>query len=380
MAARVKSGIDRIETAADILRGRRIGLMTNPSGMDRYFRSSVDVIRGQFTLSALFACEHGIRGDIQAGAPVESAVDEETGIPVYSVYGGTRHLTDEMLSAMDVLVFDIQDAGVRFYTYLSSLSNAMADCRAAGKPVVVLDRVNPLGGSRVSGTLLDPACRSFVGMYPMPTQYGLTIGEYARYVKETDGLESLNLSVVPLQGWERGMRLPDTGLTWVPPSPNLPSFHTLLAYPGTCIFEGANVSEGRGTALPFELIGAPWINSQELEKRMAAAGIPGARFRRASFTPMYSKYAGQLCHGIQLHVTDADAFASFSAGLILMEEIRLLHPERFEYLCHANAYMIDKLLGVTEFRAGAMDARGIIAAHKPKVEAFREETKKFRLY
>ena len=282
MKHKVLCGLDRVGAADGLLKGRRVGLMTNQTGIDSRFRSAIDRIAARYRLTALFAVEHGIRGDAQAGESYETRPDPVTGAPVYAVYGKTRRLTADMLDAFDVLIFDMQDVGARFYTYLYALSFAMEECARAGKPVVVLDRVNPLGGERVEGTVLSTRFASYVGMYPLPTRYGLTIGEYALWVKNRLRLD-LDLTVVPLRGWKRAYYLDDLEIPWVAPSPNCATFHAALVYPGCCVFEGVNVSEGRGTTLPFEYIGAPWIDARALEKRMAARALPGLHFRAHLF-------------------------------------------------------------------------------------------------
>jgi uncharacterized protein YbbC (DUF1343 family) len=362
MKAHVLSGLDRIHTVDDLLKGRRIGLMTTPTGIDHQLRSGIDLIHEDYRLSALFGVEHGIRGDIQAGGKVDTYVDDATGVTVFSAFGENDHFNDRMLDAFDVLVFDIQDVGVRFYTYLYSLSYAMEACARAGKPMVVLDRINPIGGVRRAGTILDLSCRSFVGDYELPTQYGLTIGEYARYVRDYLHL-NVDLTVVPLSGWERGLYLDDTDLPWVAPSPNCPSLSAALCYVGTCIFEGSNLSEGRGTTLPFEVIGAPWIDGAALEKRMGALGLPGVHFRRTSFCPTFSKHAGQLCHGVQMHVVDRERYDSFTDGLMLMETIRDMYPDRFAFVYWEGRRPARHRppAGNGEYREGKRTAREMIA-------------------
>jgi uncharacterized protein YbbC (DUF1343 family) len=377
----VQSGIDRIAIADDWLRGKRLGLMTNPTGIDRSLTSTIDILNARYRLTALFACEHGVRGDIQAGAAVETMLDPDTGVTVYSTYGQSHRLSDEMLDAFDVFVFDMQDVGARFYTYLYSLAYAMEACDAAGKPVVVLDRINPLGGTIRAGTVIDPAFRSFVGDYGLPAQTGLTIGEFARYVHALLGLK-MPLLVVPLSGWSRAMTLPETGLPWVAPSPNCATYAAARVFPGACPFEGTNLSEGRGTTQPFELIGAPWVRARELEQRMAAIAPPGVHFRRASFRPAFSKHAGALCHGVQWHVTDPGAMDACLCGLLLMDAIRELHPEDFAFLpgIEGGGYPIDRLLGTDAYRAGGLTGEALLAAHQSALKAFSEKVKPHLLY
>jgi len=353
--------------------------MTNPSGVGRDLRAAVDLVRARYALAALFGCEHGIRGEVQAGEKVAAGIDQETGVPVYSLYGQTRRMTSEMLDAFDVLVFDMQDVGARFYTYLYSLAYAMEACAGAGKPMVVLDRVNPLGGVTVQGTVLDEAFHSFVGEYALPTRYGLTIGEFALWAKARLGLD-LDLTVVPLEGWKRELLLDDTDVRWVAPSPNCPTLASALCFVGTCVFEGVNLSEGRGTTTPFELVGAPWVDSRRLEAEMRAMALPGIGVRRACFTPTFSKHANTPCHGVQLHITDRNAADPFAAGLYLLDAVRRLHPDCFEWLQIDGRYHADLILGTDAYRTGRFDARGLIAHHEPLLAASREEKRTFHLY
>ena len=379
--AQVLSGIDRIAQYGHLLKGRRIGLMTNPTGVDRQLKSTIDILHRGYGLSALFACEHGVRGDRQAGEQFDSYTDPDTSITVYSVYGKNQRMTPEMVDAFDILVFDIQDVGVRFYTYLYSLAYAMEACAQAGKPVLVLDRINPLGGVRHGGTILDLKFRSFVGDYQLPTRLGMTIGEFARYVKAYLKLD-LDLTVAPLQGWQRRMYLDDTDLPWVAPSPNCPTLMAALVYVGTCIFEGTNLSEGRGTTQPFELIGAPFINAKELERHMAKEPLPGLHFRAASFQPVFSKHQGALCHGVQVHITDREQADSILGALKLLDAVRQLYPEDIEFISWdgGQTHSLDKLLGTDLYRAGKMDGQRLLDYFAPQVRAFREALAPHLLY
>ncbi len=381
MKAHVLSGLDNISSFDSLLQGKRVGLMTNPTGIDHQLRSSIDILNERYRLSALFGCEHGVRGDAQAGDRVDTYTDAQTGVTVYSVYGKSDRLSGEMLDSFDVLVFDIQDVGARFYTYLYSLSYAMEECAKAGKTVLVLDRINPISGVRRGGTILDLRFRSFVGDYELPTQTGLTIGEYARYIRHYLKLD-LDLHVAPLTGWSRGMYLDDTDLPWVAPSPNCQSLATALVYIGTCVFEGVNVSEGRGTTQPFELIGAPWMDAAALEKRMALLNMPGLHFRRAYFKPTFSKYQNELCHGVQVHITDREKADVFLGGLKLLETIRDMYPEKLEYLSwgESRIHSLDKLLGTDAFRAGRLTADEVSQTYATGVAAFSEAVKPFLLY
>ncbi|MBR1685201.1 MAG: DUF1343 domain-containing protein [Clostridia bacterium] len=377
----VVSGIDRLGEYADLLKGKRIGLMTNPTGVNRALRSTIDIVRESYQLTALYAVEHGIRGDAQAGDAIASSVDEETGITVYSAYGETSHFTDEMLEAFDTLVFDIQDVGARFYTYIYSLAYAMEACSRAGKEMIVLDRINPIGGVKTAGVRIDPKLTSFVGDYGLVTQYALTIGEYARYVHDYLKL-TCPLTVVPLSGWERSMYLDDTDLPWVMTSPNCQNLDAALCYIGTCIFEGTNISEGRGTTIPFQTVGAPFIEGAKLEKHMNALGLPGVHFRRMSFSPTFSKHQGEICHGVQMHITDREKADVFASGLMLLDALRSMYPDRVEFLRldGDSRYILDKLLGTDAYREGSLSAEDLVKKACRESKAFQEETRRYYLY
>ncbi len=370
----VLSGIDRVETVNALLSSGRLGLLTNSSGLTRSLVPTVDVLNRKYRLTALFAAEHGIRGNIQAGEAVSAIKDPATGLTVYPLYGKTRVLTEEMLESFDIFCFDMQDVGARFYTFLYALSLNMEACCRAGKPVVVFDRINPLGGEKIQGTVLDPRFSSYVGLYPLPTRYGLTVGEYARWVKYHLGLENLELHVVLLEGWRRGMCPEEADLPWPAPSPNCPTFHSARAYVGTCIFEGTNLSEGRGTCMPFEYIGAPWIDADRLATAAESRAVPGIRFRPHWFTPCASWYAGEACAGV--HAADPVAGA-----LALLDSVRELYPEKLEWVANTpGRYMIDLLLGTDDYRLGRMDGPTLLAAHKEARRRFAKERQPFLLY
>lgn len=361
-SAEVRPGIDvLLSEQITLLRGKRIGLVTNPTGVDRALASSVDLLarHPELRLVALFGPEHGVRGDVQAGEHVASMRDAATGLPVHSLYGEHREPTPDMLQGIDVLVFDIQDVGTRFYTYPYTLANVMRAAKRAGIPVVVLDRPNPVGGVHVEGPVLEPEFASFVGMFPIPVRHGMTIGELARLFNVEFGIDA-DLRVVPVRGWRRDDAEPGHALPWVPPSPNMPTPDTALAYPGTALFEGTNVSEGRGTTRPFETVGAPFVDADALAARMNALGLPGVRFRPAWFVPTFSKHAGLLCGGVQLHVTDRDAFRPFRTGLALLMAIRASHPDDFEFLAGEPPFF-DKLVGNGWVRQAILDGESLDA-------------------
>lgn len=314
-----------------LLKGKRVGLITNPTGVDQNLNSVVDLLNNDpdIQLEALYGPEHGVRGDAQAGQYVDYYIDEVTGLPVYSLYGKTRKPTPEMLENIDVLVFDIQDVGTRFYTYIYTMALAMEAAQEKGIPFIVLDRPNPLGGKKVEGPVLDPEFASFVGQYAIPLRHGMTVGELAKlFNKEFD--IGANLTVVKMKGWKRNAYFNETGLQFVMPSPNMPTLETALAYPGAALIEGTNVSEGRGTTKPFELIGAPFISSPELVTRLNQLDLPGVTFRAASFTPTFSKHSGKLSHGVQIHITDRNKYEPVETGLHIVKTIKDLYPEQVQ--------------------------------------------------
>ena len=293
--------------------------------MDRFYQDK------DINLTALYGPEHGVRGDAQAGSYVDFYIDETTGLPVYSLYGKTRKPTPEMLEDVDVLVFDIQDVGTRFYTYIYTMALAMEAAKEKGIPFVVLDRPNPLGGLKVEGPVLEaPEYASFIGQYEIPLRHGMTVGELAKLFNKEFGIGA-DLKVVKMKNWKRQMNYEDTGLEWVLPSPNMPTLDTAYVYPGTGLIEGTNLSEGRGTTKPFELLGAPFINSTELARELNKLKLKGVEFRAASFTPTFSKHSGVLTHGVQVHITDYDDFVPLETGLHIVKTVHDLYPEEFEF-------------------------------------------------
>ncbi|WP_010498485.1 exo-beta-N-acetylmuramidase NamZ domain-containing protein [Paenibacillus elgii] len=333
MERMVQTGADRLSLLESELRGLRFGLLTNPTGINRRFESVIDRCAGfkSAALTALFACEHGIRGERQAGVRFGDEKDDKTGIPVFSLYGDHKRPTEEMMAGVDAVVFDIQDLGVRFYTYLSTLVYMMEACAAYGKRLIVLDRPNPLGGIVREGGMLEAGYESMVGAWVVPFRTGLTIGEFAEYVNSRMPVRC-SLQVVPLLGWERDMEYPATGLPWIMPSPNMPTMDTVRVYAGNCLFEGTNVSEGRGTTRPFELLGAPWMNGRAVGEAVNRLGLPGVHVQPVHFTPTFSKYQGELCSGVQLFVTDPAAYRSVATALHLLHAVAVLYPAQFQWI------------------------------------------------
>lgn len=379
---KVRLGIDNIDQHLTVFKGKRVGLITNQTGMTSDFQSSIDVIKAKTNLVALFSPEHGIRGHVPAGATVGSYIDESTGVPVYSLYGQTKKPTAEMLAEVDVLAFDMQDIGARFYTYMYTMAYAMQSAKEQGKTFVVFDRPNPVGGEVVEGNIIESGYESFIGLYPIPARHGLTIGEMARLMNSEFSI-NCDLVVVPMTGWKRSMHFADTGLPWVMTSPNVPTPDTALVYSGTGIFGGTNVSEGVGTTRPFEFVGAPWLNAAELAERMNAAGLPGVAFRPVYFTPRQVdvKYQGRLCGGVQLHITDRQTFRPVRTGLTLLYTINDISGGKFSFnqSSTAAAPTIDIYTGNSQVRLG-MPLDEVINQWDQAAARFKEMSKKYYLY
>jgi uncharacterized protein YbbC (DUF1343 family) len=351
----VHSGLDGLTRRAALLKGRRVGLLCHQASVTRDLTHASDAVarlRG-VRLAALFAPEHGIAGAAQDHARVGSTTDPATGLPVWSLYDRRLAPGDVMLSGIDTLVVDLQDVGSRYYTFVWTMTLGMRACARAHVPVVVLDRPNPLGGLVMEGNLPDPRFASFVGLHPLPVRHGMTIGELASYLNETHGI-GCDLTVVPMRGWRRAMSWEDAGLPWVAPSPNMPTPDTARVYPGGCLIEGTNLSEGRGTTRPFELVGAPFLDGRRLAASLARQGLPGVTFRAAAFQPAFHKYRGQLCQGVQVHVTDARRFKPFLTYLALIVEARrqsrLFRWRRPPYEFERRKLPIDLLCGGDRIR------------------------------
>lgn len=326
-------GVDRlIEDRAECVRGKRLGLIANPSSVDSRLCHTVDVLhdRPDIQLDVLFGPEHGLRGFAQDQVELEDEVDLRTGLPVVSLYGSSRSPTSEMLSGLDALVFDIQDIGSRYYTYIWTMAHAMEACARDDLEMIVCDRPNPIGGTVVEGNLIEDGFTSFVGLYPIPNRHGMTVGELAGLFNEAFGI-GCRLTVVPMEGWARSEWYDETGLSWVMPSPNLPTPDTAIVYPGTCLVEGTNVSEGRGTTRPFEIVGAPWIEPHRLVAELEKENLPGVRFRTLHFEPTFHKFAEKICGGIQLHVSDRLAFRPLRTALAILGVLKRLWPTEFAW-------------------------------------------------
>jgi len=342
----MKPGLEvLLESKLDLLDGARVGLIVNPTSINSRFEHAADLFRQRqrINLTALFGPQHGIRGETQDNMiEWQSFRDPRTGVPAYSLYGEARKPTPEMLENVDVLVFDLQDVGTRVYTFVYTMALAMEAARENGKRFIVLDRPNPIGGVQLEGNLLESDFSSFVGMYPIPMRHGMTIGELALMFKKEFGT-GCELEVVKMEGWKREMYFDQTGLPWVMPSPNIPTPDTTTVYPGSVMFEGTNVSEGRGTTRPFEIIGAPFIDPDVLTAWLNNDHLPGVTFRPLHFQPTFHKFAGESCGGIQLHVVDRDSFKPVITAVAIISAIRRLWPNNFQWKQPPYEYVFDKL-------------------------------------
>ena len=379
------------------LDGMRVGLVTNhtarvdtadggPAHLIDRMHAAPNVVVG-----ALFGPEHGIRGDAEAGAGVTGGRDATTGAPVYSLYGASKKPSPRQMRGLDALVFDMQDVGARFYTYISTMGYAMQAAAEAGIPFVVLDRPNPIG-DRAEGWVLEPAHESFVGLYPIPVTHGLTVGELARMIQGEGwlgGLADLDLRVVEMTGYRRGMPWAETGLGWVPPSPNVPDVETAMVYPGTALFEGTTASEGRGTRVPFTHVGAPWVDADALAADLNRQALPGVRFEPAEFVPVDlpgqatdPKFEGETVRGVRLVVTDPGAFRPVATGVYVVEAVYRQAP-RGAHRRYLTRDWLAKLAGTDALRRGILDGlapEAIVASWEREAAAFAERAEPYRIY
>lgn len=389
----------RLQTGAEVLaanhlerlHGQRVGLIVNQTSRTDTSHL-IDVVdrAPDVALTALFAPEHGLKGRADAGETIDDSRDPKTGVPIYSLYGPSRQPPPEALDSLDVLVFDIQDIGARFYTYISTMGHAMQAAAHQNIPFLVLDRPNPLGGARVAGFRLDPAHRSFVGAYPIPIQHGMTVGELARMIQGEGWMEDgedLTLDVVRVEGWSRTEQWPDTELTWIPPSPNIPTFETALVYPGAVFFEATAISEGRGTPSPFRLIGAPWADAQALADTLNARRLSGVRFEPTTFTPASRpgasspKLEDQALSGIRHVLTDRTAYRSVATGVHVLHAFYQQAPSADAFLNRPE--WLTKLAGTERLLEMLRDGehpQAIIRAWQDDVEAFRKRRAPYLMY
>ncbi|MCM1164315.1 MAG: DUF1343 domain-containing protein [Muribaculaceae bacterium] len=388
----VRPGIE-VLAARDFapLKGKRVGLITNPTGIDNSMRSTIDILAEApgVKLTALFAPEHGVRGDHVAGAAVANTVDPKTGVKVYSLHGAVKKPTPEMLADIDVLVYDIQDIGCRSYTFISTMGLAMEAAARDGKEFMVLDRPNPLGGLKVEGPVVENDFTSFVSQYPIPYLYGLTPGELARLLNDEGMLRGgvkANLTVIPMEGWTRSMTFSQTGMPWVLPSPHIPSPETALLYPATGIMgELDYVSIGVGYTLPFGLTGAPWIEAQPLADALTALSIPGVEFRPIHYKPFYAKFKGENLSGIQVYVREASKAPLSLIQFYIMQELARLYPSHkpFAAATKSRLDMFDKVCGSSKVRTlftKAYSVADMEAFWMKDADSFKSLSQKYYLY
>ncbi len=390
---RVVVGLERIlSDQIHLLKGKRVGLVVNPTSVTPELGHAIDLFHANpaIDLKAIFGPEHGARGDAQYMVDVGEERDARTGLKVHSLYGKTKESlrpTEAMLADIDVMVVDIQDIGSRYYTYIYTMSHCMDAAAQFGKEVIVLDRPNPLNGVQVEGNVLNRPLQSFVGRYPIPTRHGMTPGELAQLFNDEFEIRC-KLTVVPMRGWNREMWYDQTELPWVIPSPNMPTLDTATVYPGMCLLEGTNVSEGRGTTRPFEFFGAPWIDAYALAGALTDEKLPGVRFRPHYFTPTWDKCRNERCGGVQMHVTDRDAFKSYVTGIAVVKHLRRLGGRHFDWRREAYEFendhlAIDLLLGRHEIRRAIEVDRPVSeieASWEEELAAFLKTRKKFLLY
>lgn len=367
------------------LNGSRVGLLTHPASVNRSLKHAVNIFLSskKFTLRALFGPQHGIRGETQDNmVEWQGFRDRKKGLPVYSLYSRTRKPEPFMLKDIDVFVIDMQDVGSRYYTFIWTMELCMQACLEMNKSVVVLDRPNPLGGIFTEGPVLDMSYASFVGQRPLPIRHGMTIGEIANYLKN-EFYPSLDFHVIAVQGWKRKMWFDETGLPWVMPSPNMPSLDTAIVYPGMCLVEGTNLSEGRGTTRPFEIFGAPFIEPERLVKQLEKFKLTGVVFRPMYFLPAFQKHAGKLCGGAQIHVTNRDKFKPFKTGVAIIKAVHDLYPEHFQwkqppYEYEKNKMPIDILAGTDMLRKDIEKGKSVNSMEQRWKEQCVEFQKKVR--
>ena len=388
---RVELGLESLlEDNAALLQGARVGLICNQASVDHNFHHAADLLNKHphVDLRALFGPQHGIRGDVQDNM-IETAhgKDRKTGLPVHSLYSETREPTDEMLRDVDVLVFDMQDVGCRIYTFVYTLANCMRAAARLGKRVVVCDRPNPINGVSVAGNILEPDYASFVGQFPLPTRHGMTVGELARMFNDHFSI-GCDLEIIPMNGWRRELWHDDTDAPWVLPSPNMPTLDSATVFPGTVHFEGTQVSEGRGTTRPFELIGAPYIDPDDYAENLNALNLRGVFFRSCAFQPTFQKQGGVTCGGVQIHVLDRDFFEPVIAGVAMVKIIFDMYPNEFRWKEPPYEYVYDKnpfdvIAGTNKIREAfeqgvALDA--IAETWKQPLLEFKQLRESFLIY
>lgn len=387
----VKTGLDLIESEDfKSLAGKRVGVITNHTGITKGGRHIINLLgeAENVDLVGIFGPEHGVHGVAPSGKSVDSRTDPATGVPVYSLYEDSNRPTGKMIAKIDVLLFDMQDVGARFYTYIYTMALAMEAAALNGKDFIVLDRPNPITGSKIEGPLLQPGFESFIGMYPIPIRHGMTVGELALLFKGEgwiEGADSLHLEVLKMQGWKRKLWFDQTDVPWVGPSPSMPALATATVYPGTCLIEGTNVSEGRGSATPFELIGAPWVDGTVLADRLNKLGLEGVVFEAVEFTPVailpsvpYPKHKDKLCGGVKVRVVNRERFEPVKTGVSIIWVLKNLYPEEFEW-----TGTINRLYGSDKLKTGIENGLALdelLREESAEMNAFSKIRSKYLLY
>ena len=388
-AATVQTGIEVLRADGfKLLEGKRVGLTTNPTGVDSNLKSTIDILweAENVNLVALYGPEHGVRGNVHAGDVVDNEVDKKTGLKMYSLYGKTKKPNKEMMDEIDVMVYDIQDNGCRSYTYISTMGMLMEACIEHGKELIVLDRPNPLGGEKIEGCLVEDGYISFVSQFKIPYLYGQTPGELALYLNATDYENKCKLTVVEMKGWKRDMTWDETGLEWIVASPHVPHGQSAVFYPVTGIFgEFGYISIGVGYTLPFEVMGAPWISADTLAEAMNALELPGLEFRPIYYKPYYSTFQGELCQGVQIHILDYEKARLSEVQFLVVQELMRLWPEKDWFqLCNQKRFgMFDKVCGTNKIRemfGKRYQWEDIREYWYKDVEAYREASSKYYLY
>ena len=388
-AANVQTGIEVLRADGfKLLEGKRVGLTTNPTGVDSNLKSTIDILweAENVNLVALYGPEHGVRGNVHAGDVVDNEVDKKTGLKMYSLYGKTKKPNKEMMDEIDVMVYDIQDNGCRSYTYISTMGMLMEACIEHGKELIVLDRPNPLGGEKIEGCLVEDGYISFVSQFKIPYLYGQTPGELALYLNATDYENKCKLTVVEMKGWERDMTWDETGLEWIVASPHVPHGQSAVFYPVTGIFgEFGYISIGVGYTLPFEVMGAPWISADTLAEAMNALELPGLEFRPIYYKPYYSTFQGELCQGVQIHILDYEKAHLSEVQFLIVQELMRLWPEKDWFqLCNQKRFgMFDKVCGTNKIRemfGKRYQWEDIREYWYKDVEAYRAASSKYYLY
>lgn len=380
---KVLNGIDHLEDAKSLLKGKSIGLITNSAGVNADLVHDTKIFQKlDFHIETLLAPEHGIWGNIPAGEVVNDGIDRITGLPVSSLYNDERkNLSKEVIGKLDIIVYDIQDVGSRFYTYISLLKNVMNDCKNTGLSLLILDRINPLG-SQVEGNILKKDYFSYVGTAALPQRYGLTVGELSRLFDSEIGLKD-KLHILKVLNWDRNKVIPETGLVFMPPSPNIPNFETALAYAGLCLLEGTSISEGRGTTLPFLQFGAPFIKADILAKELNRLKLPSVIFTPAFFTPTFSKYKGEICEGVKLHITDYYKYQPLETGFRILYTLKHLYEDDFKLLPRekdSKHSFFTLLTGTKLFTEENTDIEELIENFKRDSETFDNIRKQYLLY